>query len=233
MTGPVPTNSAPAPRWTKVGEGCLDVADAAGIENDELLADSKRSGLHVSPFRLGTRMVRFHQHGNCCRLGHELAQQLQSLRPHLAGEKVHARDVGTRPVQAGDEAVPDRVAPSREDDWNRCGCGLGCEDRDEISGDHSHWPVDQFGHQCRQPINLIVCIAIFDGDVLALDEARFLQALAERAHVACRVGERRAAQEPDHGHRWLLRAGRDWPRDRHTAQQLDELAPSHVGPAQE
>ena len=33
------------------------------------------------------RTVRVHQHGNCCRLGHELAQQLQSLRPQHGVEK--------------------------------------------------------------------------------------------------------------------------------------------------
>ncbi len=42
---------------------------------------------------------------------HELAQQLQSLRRQQSGEKAHARDVAARPIEAGDEAVPDRVAP--------------------------------------------------------------------------------------------------------------------------
>ena len=87
-------------------KGCLDVAVAADIENDELLPDRLRRGLHVSSLRLGFRSVRVHQHGNCCRLGHELAQQLQSLRPQHAGEKAHARDVAARPVEAGDEAAP-------------------------------------------------------------------------------------------------------------------------------
>ena len=68
-------------------KGCLDVAVAADIENDELLPDRLRRGLHVSSLRLGFRTVRVHQHGNCRRLGHELAQQLQSLRPQHAGEK--------------------------------------------------------------------------------------------------------------------------------------------------
>ena len=62
-------------------KGGLDVAVAADIENDELLPDRLRRGLHVSSLRLGIGSVRVHQHGNCRRLGHELAQQLQSLRP--------------------------------------------------------------------------------------------------------------------------------------------------------
>ncbi len=61
-------------------KGHLDLAGAADIDNDELLPDSKRRGLHVSLLRYGVRNVRVHQHGNCRRLRHELAQQLQPLR---------------------------------------------------------------------------------------------------------------------------------------------------------
>ena len=52
--------------------------------------------------------------------------------------------------------------------------------RGAVADDHGHRPANQFGHQSRQPINLIVRIAVFDRDVLALDEACFLQTLAER-----------------------------------------------------
>ena len=34
--------------------------------------------MHVSSLRLGFSRVRGHQHGNCCRLGHELAQHLRN-----------------------------------------------------------------------------------------------------------------------------------------------------------
>ena len=79
------------------------------------------------------RIVRVHQHADGRRLGHELAQQLQPLRPQHAGEKAHAGDVAARPVEAGDEAVPDRIAPGREDDRNRRGRGLGRERRNGCS----------------------------------------------------------------------------------------------------
>ena len=134
--------------------------------------------------------VRVHEHGNCCRLGHELAQQLQPLRAQHAGEKAHARDVAARPVEAGDQALLDRVAPAREDDRHRRGCGLGRERRNGVPDDHGHRPANQIGHQSRQPIGLILRRAEFDRDVLALDEACFLQALAERGHE---VRERRRA----------------------------------------
>jgi hypothetical protein len=64
MKAPVPASSAPAPRWTKTCKGHLDVAVAAGIENDELLPNCLRGGLHVSSLRLGIRTVRVHEHGN-------------------------------------------------------------------------------------------------------------------------------------------------------------------------
>ena len=71
-----------------------------------------------------------------------------------------------------------------------------------ISDDHGHRPANQISHQSRQPINLIVRIAIFDRDVLALDEACFLQALAERGHEVRRsrratcCGETRSPASP-------------------------------------
>jgi len=169
-------------------KGRLNVADAPSIQNDELLPDRKRCGLHVSSVSLGIRIFRVHENGDCRRSGHELAQQLQSLRPHNAAKKAHARDVATRTVQVGDEAVLDRVAPGHEDDRHRRGRGLGRECRSQVPDDHGHRPANQISHQSRQPINLIVRIAIFDCDVLALDDACFLQALAERGHEVRRVG---------------------------------------------
>jgi hypothetical protein len=62
---------------------------------------------------------------------------------------------------------------------------------------------------------LIIRIAIFDRDVLPLDEACFLQALAERDNKVLEWRERRAAEKPDYRHRRLLGARRERPcRDR-------------------
>src|SRR5262249_5955577 len=73
---------------------------------------------------------------------------------------------------------------------------------------------------------LIVGKAIFDGDVLALDESGLVQALPECTDKLSRAGRPRAAEEPDHRHRRLLRARRDRPR-RRAADERDELPPSH------
>jgi len=83
--------------------------------------------------------------------------------------------------------------------------------------DHGDLSANQLSCQHRQSIELILGPAIFDRDVLTLDEARLLQALAEGAQ-AIRVSVRRCGvQKPDHGHRRLLRPRRERPRGRPTA----------------
>jgi hypothetical protein len=73
---------------------------------------------------------------------------------------------------------------------------------------------------------LIFRRAVFDCDVLALDEARFLQALAERRHRVSEFAERCVPNKADH--RPLLRARRERPCGCAAAEQRDELAPLHL-----
>src|SRR5439155_991216 len=68
---------------------------------------------------------------------------------------------------------------------------------------------------------------VFDRNVLALDEASFFQALAERGDEVRGFGERRAAEKPDHRHHRLLRTRRERPRYGGAAEQRDELAAFH------
>ena len=48
---------------------------------------------------------------------------------------------------------------------------------------HSDLATNQIDRHCGQSIILALCPAIFDHDVLAVDVARFVQALAKRGHV--------------------------------------------------
>jgi hypothetical protein len=118
---------------------------------------------------------------------------------------VHARDVAARPVQAGDKTLSDRIASGREHDRHTRGCALGRKHRHGIPDNQVHRPVDQLIHQSRQSIGPALCPAEFDRNILALDVARVLQALAERCYELRCVRRRRAAQKSDHRHR-LLRA---------------------------
>jgi hypothetical protein len=129
-------------------------------------------------------------------------------------------------LRAGDQAVLDRVASGREDRHRRR-CGLGRECRSNVPDDHGHRAANYISHQRRQSILLTLRRSEFDRDVLALDEACFLQTLAERGHEMSERRERRVAEKPDYRHRRLLRACRERPCGR-AAEQRDELPTSQV-----
>jgi hypothetical protein len=73
-------------------------------------------------------------------------------------------------------------------------------------------PANQISNKSRQPMGLIFRRAVFDQDVLALDETCFLQALAEGCHEVRGVSERGVPQETNNRHRRLLGARRERPR---------------------
>jgi hypothetical protein len=79
--------------------------------------------------------------------------------------------VAARPVEAGDEAEFDRVAPGHKDDRHRPGCGLGREHRRGIADDQGDVPAKKVCHQNRQPVSLTLGRAILDGDGSILDPA--------------------------------------------------------------
>src|SRR5262249_20322596 len=84
------------------------------------------------------------------------------------------------------------------------------------------------GRQHRESVVLILRETIFNDDVLALDIARFFQALAKRRQDVCILAGPPAVEKSDHGHRRLLRVRRERPRGRRAAEQRDELAPFHA-----
>ena len=129
-------------------------------------------------------------------------------------------------LRLGDEAADDRVVAGHEHDWYRRGCSLGRERRRGISDDQGHLLVNQISDYIRQPMGLIFRRAVFDRDILALDEACFLQALKEGGHEVRSVSERSVPQETNNRHRRLLRARRERPR-RRAAESQDERAPLH------
>src|SRR5262249_31808815 len=130
--------------------------------------------------------------------------------------------------KAGDETQPDRVFPDNEDDGDCCGRRLSCQPRTSIERrDHGDLSANQFGRQRRQSIDLIVSPAVFDCYVLTLDIAGILQALPKSAQTLGRPVRRCGVEEPNNRHRRLLRARRQRPRRRCTAEQRDERAALH------
>jgi hypothetical protein len=88
-----------------------------------------------------------------------------------------------------------------------------------VRSDHRHLTAYQVGCEVGQSIILVLRPAILDRHILALDVAGFADALPECGHQTCSVGRRRAAQEPDHRHRRLLRTRCERPRRRRAAER--------------
>src|SRR5262249_46787115 len=76
-------------------------------------------------------------------------------------------------------------------------------------------------------IKLIVCPAVFNRDVLALEVAGLLQATMKSAQTVREFIGRCRVEKPDHRHRRLLRPRRERPHHCRAAEQRDERATLH------
>jgi len=157
-------------------------------------------------------------------------QQLKPLSRQVGGENRYARDVATGPVQARYDAELDRVNAGQEGDRNCRGRRLGgkcC--RDAGSGYHGYLTTNQIGRQGRLSIVTAVRPMVFDGDVLALDIAGFVEAASEWRQADSAVGFRGSGAEiADHRHR-LLRERSQRPSEcRRGANQRDQLTAQHA-----
>src|SRR5262249_10143854 len=85
----------------------------------------------------------------------------------------------------------------------------------------------KIGGEPRQSIVLTVSPAIVEGDVLTLDKACLIEALADDRNEGQIDSGRTAAEQSDHRHRPLLRARRQRPGRCCAAEKADELAALH------
>jgi hypothetical protein len=94
-------------------------------------------------------------------------------------------------------------------------------------GDHGDPSANEVISERRQPLVLILGVAVFDRDVLTLNVTVVLETLAKCTQVkVVRIRRTRCgAEKPNHRHRWPLRLRRERPRGR-AAEQRDELAAS-------
>ena len=121
-----------------------------------------------------------------------------------------------------------RIDAHREYDRNACGRrpGRACRARFASARDHRHPAADHIAQQRWQPIILVLHPTDLDRNVPALDEARFLQALAKRDCRMCRSRCRAFMEKPDYWHRLLHTRGKR-PNDRRAPEQRYEPAPPH------
>ena len=218
------------PRCTNVANAASISRVAAGTRIRRVAARSLRAAACTSrQLALGIGGVRVHQHADNRRLGDEFAQQFQSLCAQLAGEKVHARDVTARAVEAGDEAEcrPDRRRLRRRSGWSSLRPWLRVPRRDP-GDDHGY-----FAAQSNQPPGS----AADRGDLPPSDirsrrsgprRSQFRSGPGgTRSRDAARSAATCCARKPTTGICRLLRPRRQRPRRRRAAEQRDELAPLH------
>ncbi len=165
------------------GEGRLDLAPGAGLEDLNLQSHCTGGVRYVSKRALGSRDIgRIDQHGDANGLGHQLVQKCQPLRLQLSREKIDSRQVAARPGEAGDKTKLHRVFADAEDDRGRRGRSFGCK-RSKVAGwrgDNGHAPAHEVSHERRKAIELALQPVVLHRYVLALDVAGFVEALAER-----------------------------------------------------
>jgi hypothetical protein len=86
--------------------------------------------------------------------------------------------------------------------------------------------VKQVDGEIRQPIQLIVRPALFDGDVASFNKSFLAQPSAELLYDGLERRGRRAAEQSDDRHRRLLRVRRERP-SRRAAEQSDKIPSPH------
>jgi hypothetical protein len=188
----------------KVGEGRLDLAAGARLENCNLQAERAGSFRQIPRRSFGSRSIgRIDQHGNASGLGHNLVQKPEPFGGEVGHEKIDSGRVAARPVEAGDETKLDRVHSNAKDDRDRRGRGLGRERRRVAAGrgNERHAAAHEVGHQLRQPIVSAAEPVILHGDILTIDIAGFPEACAERHGIGRSVLGRPAVDECDDRHR--------------------------------
>jgi hypothetical protein len=67
---------------------------------------------------------------------------LRTIGDAIAALRSRSSDIATRPIDAGDETLLNRVAPVTENDGDRVGRRFGCPN---CQHDHAHLTTDEIG----------------------------------------------------------------------------------------
>src|SRR5215475_8342573 len=108
-----------------LGQCCksrVDVANAASIQNIDVLPNALGGGLNVTYLAFGLRDIsRVHEDRDRRGMRPQVTEQPQPLRLHFGNIRGNTRDVATGTIQAGGEAGPYRIGARCEDDrYGRC-----------------------------------------------------------------------------------------------------------------
>ena len=169
------------------------------IRTTSCMPDRARRRLHVSQLASVIRTVRIDEHANRRRAAGTSSRRSSSrFGSSSPAKRVTPVTLPPGRLRLATRPSLDRIAADREDDRDRRGRGLGRERRGIATGATitATWRSNQIGRQRRQSIVVTFRPAVFDRHVLALDEAGFVQALAERGTGTARRRRRRAARNP-------------------------------------
>jgi hypothetical protein len=97
-----------SPALDECCKGSFDFAIAADVENFDLLPNGRSRSSDLS---LGSGEFGIDEHGNSRGSWPQFTQEPKLLRRKLHRHEADTGDVATKPVEAGDEANLDRVAP--------------------------------------------------------------------------------------------------------------------------
>src|ERR1700730_1343829 len=151
----------------------------------------------------------------------------QTLADELREDEGQPRDIAARPRKAGDEAAPNRIGSSSEDNGEGAGCLLGSPGSLCASSGHDDINLEgnQFGRKSGKALRLPLGISVFDHDVAALDVTEVTQSLEEGLVSMGASGpvERQIAYASDLG--GLLRLGGER-RGEQAASQTSEECPA-------
>src|SRR5262245_6939474 len=191
----------------------------------------KRTGcfLQLLELKVKARIGGVHQHANQRGVRDKLLQKCQTFGHLLGKQPTDASDIAPSSIEVGNETDRNGDCAGRKSHRNSCGCRLGRETR-RLSADGNndgHLPTHERGRKRRQPVVLTICPAVVDHDVLTLDEASYVQSLANDGDKLRIDSGRTAAEESDHRQPTLLRPGRKWPSRCRAAYQRDDLAAPH------
>ena len=148
----------------------------------------------------------------------------------MTGYHCGAGNIAAWTVEAGDESTLNRVESGHENDRDRRSSTLGHHRRHIAapSEDHRYLSANQIHSKRRHTFETLLGKTEFDRDILAVDEAGLGEALAERGGEMGSRGGLIGAEEANDRYRRLLRARRERPCRRSTAQCEYEFSPSDV-----
>src|SRR6516162_4686726 len=175
----------------------------------------------------------------CCRCpddrhageaGNGVLEYLESLAAQVRPKVGKARNIATWPGKTSDKARANRIGILRHDNRYRGSRFLGVmRGRRALSDDHAYPQTDQFVCKRAETVGLSFRKSILDGNILPNNVSQVAQAPLEGVSAGYHRGARVDAQKSNRDFiGCLLRARRERPRHRRTAEKRDERAALHV-----